>query len=61
MDNRYPHLAGQKRAYLVSRLQGFRAGTQPYNLMNAQAAGLSDADIDSLAGYFSTLPSFSAR
>ena len=52
-SNRYPNIAGQNEAYLVSRLRYFREGTEPGNQMNAQGAPLSDADIEALARYFS--------
>jgi len=50
--DRYPNLAGQNVAYLVSRLRYFREGTEPGNQMNGQAAPLSDEEINALAAYF---------
>ncbi len=50
--DRYPNIAGQNVAYLVSRLRYFRDGVEPGNQMNAQAAPLSDEDINKLAEYF---------
>ena len=52
-DARYPNLAGQNAAYLVSRLKYFRAEEEPGNQMNAQAVLLSDEEIDIIAEYFS--------
>jgi cytochrome c553 len=51
----YPNLAGQKKAYLVKQLKDFRSKerTDPY--MTGIAAGLSDADIDVLSAYFSSI------
>jgi cytochrome c553 len=49
---RYPNLAGQNVAYLVGRLRYFRERLEPGNQMNAQAAPLSDEEIDKLAEYF---------
>ncbi len=51
----YPNLAGQKEAYIVTTLKGFRSGERKNATMKAMAAGLSDADIDNLAAYFSGL------
>ena len=50
---RYPNLAGQTSAYLVSRLKYFRDEIEPRNQMNAQAVLLNDEEIDLLADYFS--------
>ena len=52
-SNRYPNIAGQNAAYLVSRLRYFRDGVEPGNQMNGQAAPLSDEEINRLAEYFS--------
>ena len=55
----YPNLAGQNEAYLVSSLKAYRSkqrnGGQAA-VMQGQAAGLSDEDIENLAAYFSSLP-----
>lgn len=53
---RYPNLAGQHAAYLISRLNYFRSGTEPGNQMNGQAVHLDDAEIADLAAYFSEQP-----
>ena len=52
-SSRYPNIAGQNEAYLVSRLRYFRSQAEAGNQMNAQAAPLSDDDIARLARYFS--------
>ena len=57
-DARYPHLAGQKEAYIASRLRAFRSGFHPYNQMNSQAGSLSDDDIATLARYYSSKEAF---
>lgn len=54
--SRYPNLAGQNAPYLVSRLKYFRAATEPGNQMNAQAAPLTDEEMQILADYFSAMP-----
>ena len=51
----YPNLAGQKEAYLIMTLQGFRDGTRENNVMNAMAKSLSDADIENLAAFYASL------
>jgi len=52
-SNRYPNIANQNKPYLVVRLRHFRSQSEPGNQMNAQAAPLSDTEIDALAAYFS--------
>ena len=56
----YPRLAGQQSAYLVRRLQDYRAGNAPvddplYKIMAAIAKPLTDAEIQSLASYLQGL------
>ena len=53
----YPNLAGQKEAYIVQTLKGFRSGERTNAIMNAMAKPLSDADIENLAAHFSSLKS----
>lgn len=49
----WPKLAGQKPAYLVNALKAFRGGLRKDPTMGGVVRGLSDADIDNLAAYFS--------
>ena len=49
---RYPNLAGQNVAYLVSRLRYFRDGVEHGNQMNGQAAPLSDEEITKISEFF---------
>lgn len=52
-----PRLAGQQRQYLRMQLKGFKAGTR-YDMdgnMTSAAQPLSDADVEILADYLSTL------
>lgn len=51
-----PLLNGQGADYLARQLMLFRDGVRPSDVMNAIAAGLSDADIAAAAAYFATLP-----
>lgn len=52
---RVPKLGGQKEAYLVLALQGYRNGTRDHPTMGAQASSLSDEEIEDTAAYFATL------
>lgn len=52
---RVPKLGGQKAAYLIAALKGYRDGTRSHETMSAQAASLSDQDIEDVAAYVATL------
>ena len=52
---RVPKLGGQKAAYLVSALQGYRDGMRPHKTMAAHASSLSDQDIEDVAAYLASL------
>jgi cytochrome c553 len=56
-----PNLAGQRAEYLSAQLQGFRDGSRKYDVMNAIAGPLSDADIAAVANYFSRRPGASGK
>jgi cytochrome c553 len=56
IDPQYPRLAGQYRDYLVQALHEYKKGDRKNPIMAGFAATLSDADIDDLAVYYSTLP-----
>lgn len=49
----YPQLAGQSAAYIEAQLHAFADGKRESPLMHPLAASLSDAEISSLAAYFS--------
>ena len=51
----YPNLKGQKEVYLAKQMKAFRDGTRKDPTMNAMAKPLSDADIDNLSAYYSSL------
>lgn len=51
----WPNLAGQKAGYLVAQLKAFRDGQRQNPMMSPMAAPLSDADIDNIAAYYSSL------
>jgi len=51
----WPNLAGQKAGYLAKQLRAFRDGTRSDPMMTPMAKPLSDADIENLAAYYSSL------
>jgi len=51
----WPNLAGQQSGYLVKQMKAFRDGTRNDPLMTPMAKPLSDADIENIAAYFSSL------
>lgn len=51
----WPTLAGQHREYLVHSLNAYRNGTRKHAVMVQMAAGLSDADVETLATYYAGL------
>ena len=51
----WPNLAGQKDAYMVKQMKAFRDGKRSDPMMSPMAKPLSDADIDNLAAYFSSM------
>ncbi len=52
----YPRLAHQNRDYIIKQLKNFRDGKRKSDIMNEQAAGITDAEIEALADYFSSRP-----
>jgi cytochrome c553 len=52
---RVPKLGGQKEAYLVAALQGYRNGTRQHTTMHAQGQSLSEDDIKNVSAYIATL------
>ena len=51
----YPSLKGKDGAFIQKNLTEFRSGARKNPVMNAMAAGLSDADIENLADYIDSL------
>ena len=54
----YPSLAGQNSAYLVSALKAYKTKQRSggmASVMQAQAAALSDVDMQNLAAYYESL------
>jgi cytochrome c553 len=56
IDPQYPRLAGQYHDYLARALHEYKNGDRKNPIMIGFATPLSDADIEDLATYFSTLP-----
>ena len=52
---RVPKLGGQKAAYLVIALKGYRDATREHPTMTGQASSLSDKDIDDVAAYLASI------
>jgi cytochrome c553 len=50
-DYNVPKLRHQKAEYLIAALHEYRDGTRPHATMHAQAASLSDEDIEDIAAY----------
>lgn len=51
-----PNLAGQNEQYLLEQLTAFKQGARTNELMSVVVKDLSDADIEDLAAYFSSIP-----
>ena len=51
----WPNLKGQKEAYLIKQMKAFRDGIRTDPMMSPMAKPLTDADIDNLAAYYSSL------
>jgi cytochrome c553 len=50
-----PKIAGQNEQYLVNALEGYKSGDRKHPTMDGQAQALSDADIQNIAAYLSSL------
>lgn len=56
----FPNLAAQQANYIVVQIKGFKSGNRKNSTMEEMAEHLSDADVDDLAAYFSSLPAVKA-
>lgn len=52
---RVPKLGGQKAAYIVVALKGYRDGMRPHPTMAAHATSLSDQQIEDIAAYLASV------
>lgn len=50
-----PHIAGEHSLYLVTQLKAFRSGKRQHEIMSLIARQLSDADIENLAAWYSSI------
>ncbi|MGH1537991.1 MAG: c-type cytochrome [Gammaproteobacteria bacterium] len=50
-----PRLGGQHAEYIVAALKGYQSGERSHGTMQAQASGLSEADMADIAAYFQSL------
>ena len=50
----WPSLAGQQKDYMVAALKAYKAGTRKNEMMSGIAKGLSDADMEALAAFYSS-------
>ena len=50
-----PKIVGQNYEYLVAALKGYKAEERSHPTMRAQAQSFSDADIENIAAYLSSL------
>src|SRR6202050_516841 len=50
-DYSVPKLRHQHASYIVAALQEYRSGERPHATMHAQAASLSDQDMEDIAAY----------
>jgi cytochrome subunit of sulfide dehydrogenase len=48
-----PTIAGLERAYIITAMQEFKAGTRQATIMHQHAKGYTDQEIEVLAEYFS--------
>jgi cytochrome c553 len=56
IDPQYPRLTGQYADYIAKALHEYKNDDRKNPIMKGFASTLSDADIDDLAAYYSTLP-----
>jgi len=56
-----PSLAGQDRSYLLQQLKEFKAGTRPATVMQQQARGYTDEQLETIATYFSGVKTGAAK
>lgn len=50
-----PNLAGQKKNYLINAMKAYKEGKRQDPMMNSMMSGLSDADIENLAEFYSSV------
>jgi cytochrome c553 len=50
-----PSIAGQDRNYLLQQMKDFQSGKRPATIMHQQAKGYTDAQLETIATYFSSV------
>jgi len=50
----FPNLAGQQEDYLVASLNHYKDGKRKNPIMQPQAAGLTERDVEDIAAYFAS-------
>lgn len=61
VNDQWPNLAGQRKAYLIRQLKLFRSGERVEPIMNSFAGPLTDEDIEQIAEYYASLPADGAQ
>ncbi|MNC93760.1 Cytochrome subunit of sulfide dehydrogenase [compost metagenome] len=56
-----PSLAGRDRTSLLQALKDFKSGKRPATIMQQQAKGYTDEQLELIAGYFASLKPAPAR
>ena len=49
-----PSLVGMPKEYQIMQMQAFKNGTRPATVMHQITKGLTDAQIETIAGYYAT-------
>lgn len=53
--NEAPNLAGQPEIYLIEQLRAYRSGKRQNEIMSIMAKPLTNADIDDLAAWYTSI------
>ena len=53
---RVPKLGGQSADYLAGAMKAYKSGERPHKTMQAQAASLSDQDIEDISAFLAVSP-----
>jgi len=54
-NDMWPNLAGQKNGYLELQMKAYQSGQRKNAMMMPMVKGLTDADIENIAIYYSTM------
>lgn len=53
VDTAVPRIAGRAAAEIVAQMQAFRSGQRPSTVMDRIAKGLTDAEVEAIAAWYS--------